>query len=264
MLKYSETIYALSLSILLIAAGYQFYFLPQKRPIKEASIRDASSFDERIPFQPRWVWIYSLAYYPFILSTILTLSSIGEFYSTCISYVELLFFHVVISFYCPVRTPPTWRSYSAICVSSRFLKFIQSIDKGGNCFPSMHVAVATLTAIHITANGYDEVGYLILIVWVAPVLISASALYTKQHFFADIVPGAILAVFVYGIHRCILELLIVSRPVLFFWALFALAVCCSMVTYQIPDSRPPTRPKGQLDPIRKVRGSQPADTRSAN
>jgi PAP2 superfamily len=197
MLNWSEAIYAFFLSILLIVAGYQFYFLPQRRPIKNANIGIASRLDEKFPFRPQWVWIYSIGYYPYILSTILTLSSIGDFYSTCVSYVALLFFHIIISYIYPVRTPAKWRSYSATCISSRFLKFVQRIDKGGNCFPSMHVAVATLTAIHITANRYNEASSLILIVWMAPILISASALYTKQHFFADIIPGVVLAFFVY-------------------------------------------------------------------
>src|SRR5665213_2791934 len=134
MFNYSE---ALFLSILLIVAGYQFYFLPQRRPIRKANIGHVTSYDEKIPFQPAWVWIYSLAYYPYILSPILTLSSKWDFYSTCASYFALLFCHVALSYCHPVRTPVEWRSYSATCASSKFLKFIQRIDKGGNCFPSM-------------------------------------------------------------------------------------------------------------------------------
>jgi PAP2 superfamily len=225
MLSHFEAIYALFLSVLLIVAGYQFYFLPQRRPIKEASIGNVSSIDEIIPFQPQWVWVYSFAYYPYILSTILTLSSLSEFYLTCVSYIALLFSHIIISYFYPVRTPAKWRSYTATCASSKFLKFIQRIDKGGNCFPSMHVAVATLTSIHITANGYSEFGFPIFLVWIFPLFIALSALYTKQHFFADILPGVFLAVFVYFIYRYALFHLIVESPKSLLLAVASLGCC---------------------------------------
>ncbi len=198
MLNYFEGTYAIFLSIVLVVAGYQFYFFPQRNPLKEASIRSASRFDEKIPFRPKWVWIYSGAYYPFIVLPIFTLSSLTEFYSACLSYVVLLFVHIIISFFYPVRTPAEWRSYSASCASTKFLKFIQRIDKGGNCFPSMHVAVAALTAIHITANAFNELGLVVFVVWLLPMLISASAVYTKQHFCADIAPAFLLAGAIYG------------------------------------------------------------------
>jgi membrane-associated phospholipid phosphatase len=225
MLNYSEATYALFLSILLIVAGYQFYFLPQRRPIKKASIGRETPFDEKFRFRPQWVWVYSFAYYPYVLSTLLTLSSLTEFYSTCASYLALLFSHIVISYFYPVRTPAEWRSYSASCASSRFLKFIQRIDKGGNCFPSMHVAVATLTAMHITANSYSELGFPIFIVWIFPALIAVSALYTKQHFFADIIPGGVLAGVVYCLYRCVLALLKSDGPNTFLFVAISLGCC---------------------------------------
>jgi|GEM_PF-224883 len=225
MLDLSEIIYAFLVAALLIVAGYQIYFLPQRIPVKRAKIGKASIVDERIPFRPHWVWIYSFAYYPFVLSAILTLSSIREFYFICISYVGLLFSHVTISFFYPIRTPDDWRSYGGTSNSVRFLKFVQHVDRGGNCFPSMHVAVAVLTAIHITANGYDRAGYLIFLVWFFPILISASALYTKQHFAADVLPGFALAIFGYCFYRYALSHLPLEDPKTVLASFFALGAC---------------------------------------
>lgn len=204
MLTYVEVLNAFFVSIVLIVAGYQLYFLPQRLPIKDANVGTVSRYDHKFQFRPGWVWIYSLLYYPYVLSAIFTLSSMSEFYSTCVSYFALLFCHIGMSYLYPVRTPDGWRSYDGTCASSRFLKFVQRIDKGGNCFPSMHVAVATLTAIHITTNSYGELGFLVVLVWFGPAIIAVSALYTKQHFVADILPGAVLACFVYFSYRWIL------------------------------------------------------------
>lgn len=200
MLSYSELFEALLLSVMLIVAGYQFYFLPQRRPIKEPAVGRVTTLDRKIPFRPEWVWVYSVAYYPYVLSTILTLPSFQDFYAVSASFICLLFTHILISYFYPVRTPAEWRAYQITSPSRRFLRSIQCIDRGGNCFPSMHVAVATLTTIHITANGYEAVGPEILLVWIAPALITASALYTKQHLLVDIIPGAILAAVAYSIY----------------------------------------------------------------
>lgn len=162
---------------------------------------NVSSLDQKIPFRPKWVWLYSGLYYPYVLSIIPTLSNMNDFYSTCMSYVVLLFSHVTISYLFPIKTPANWRSYGVSCASSWTLRFIQRIDKGGNCFPSMHVAVATLTAIHIIGNGYYESIYVVAMVCAVPALVAVSALFTKQHYVADIVPGVLLAFFAYGIYR---------------------------------------------------------------
>ena len=52
----------------------------------------------------------------------------------------------------------------------------------------MHVSVSTLTSLHLLTN-YPPLG---MWVWSFPILISLSALYTKQHFFYDLIPGALV------------------------------------------------------------------------
>ena len=69
------------------------------------------------------------------------------------SFAVLLLLHLSIAVLVPVRTPREWREWKSNgTVGESFLRFIQSVDKGGNCFPSMHVAVAMLAGLHIT--GY--------------------------------------------------------------------------------------------------------------
>ena len=175
------------ISIVLIVSGYQFYFWPQRKPLRTCNVGKVSSIDSRIPFQPQWVWIYSALYYPFMISPVIWISSAAEFMWICASYVLLLFIHVAISMMYPIKTPTNWRDYNPNTYSKRFLKFIQSIDKGGNCFPSMHVAVATLTALHMTFGLIETFNWIVILSWSSVVAISLSSVLTKQHFTRDIV-----------------------------------------------------------------------------
>ncbi|WP_298965681.1 phosphatase PAP2 family protein [uncultured Roseibium sp.] len=200
MLTTTEILLATTISIGLILLGYQVYFLPQKKPLRNVVVGRVSYFDERIPFVPWWVWIYSGLYYPFIISPILAISSMTEFYVICFSYYLLLFFHVVISYFFPRKTPTEWRNYEVKSAASRMLKFVQSIDKGGNCYPSMHVAVAFLAGWH-WFYYYPELSWTTYTIAGVLAIISLSTLFTKQHFVADIIPGACLGTFAFLIYK---------------------------------------------------------------
>jgi membrane-associated phospholipid phosphatase len=86
----------------------------------------------------------------------------------------------------PVVTPVSWRTTNKRrSYSERFLAFIQRFDAASNSFPSMHVSVAMLTALHL----YSSLGP-----WVVtfPFLIALSCLFTKQHYVIDLPAGAAL------------------------------------------------------------------------
>ena len=61
-----DRVIQLVISVFLIVGVYQFYFWCQRnqwtRP-RELKL----PIDDRIPFRPRWVWVYSFLYYPVIL-----------------------------------------------------------------------------------------------------------------------------------------------------------------------------------------------------
>jgi membrane-associated phospholipid phosphatase len=194
---------AFSLAALLIVGGYQIYFLPQKYPLRRP-LSLLISIDERIPFRPRWVWVYSFLYYPFIVSTILTIQDFRQFAYTCANFMILLVTQVAIAFIFPVKTPSRWRDYNPHnSVSERFLGIVHSFDKGGNCFPSMHIAVAMLSALHTANNLLDRFGAMAYCVFVLPVLIAISTVFTKQHYLLDIPAGAALAIAIFSLHRLV-------------------------------------------------------------
>lgn len=174
--------------VFLIIGVYQFYFWTQNHPIRAPRSLECG-FDAKFPLKPKWVWIYSGLYYPVIILVIVTVDGMREFNYITMSYFLLLFMQMTFFMLYPVATPAKWReNVTGNSASVRLLKLVQHFDKPSNCFPSMHVSVATLTALHLM-TGMDRVGYWPLLF---PVLIALSALYTKQHYVADLIPGALL------------------------------------------------------------------------
>ena len=175
----------LTLSGFLIVGVYQFYFWCQR--VRVATPRQLRlPIDDQIPYWPRWAWIYSCLYYPVILYINAVMQSSQQFAHVAMSYVVLLGMQMLFFLFFPVVTPPEWRAFNTRSTrSERFLGVIQRFDAPSNSFPSMHVSVAMLTALHLQSS----VG-----AWVFafPVLIGISCLFTKQHYLTDLPAGAVL------------------------------------------------------------------------
>ncbi|MDP9361580.1 MAG: phosphatase PAP2 family protein [Acidobacteriota bacterium] len=177
----------LILSIFLIVGVYQFYFWCQTNPFSFKTRRLLSPLDQRIPYRPIWVWVYSFLYYPMILIITLTTDSSRQFLYVAISYVALLAIQMALFVTFPVVTPVEWRERAAVPHgrSERFLALVQRFDAPSNSFPSMHTSVAMLTALHLLPS----IG---VAVFAFPLLIALSCLYTKQHYLVDLPAGALL------------------------------------------------------------------------
>jgi membrane-associated phospholipid phosphatase len=175
----------LILGTILIVGAYQFYFWCQRNPLRPA--RELRlPLDDRIPFRPEWVWIYSFLYYPVILYTTWVVQSSREFVYVAVSFLGLLAMQMAFFLVFPVATPEAWRAINGGRTwSERFLAFVQRIDARSNSFPSMHTSVATLTALYLSPH----VG---LAAFAFPVVIGLSCLFTKQHYLVDLPAGAAL------------------------------------------------------------------------
>lgn len=195
-----DAVVAFFLAALLIIGGYQVYFLPQKAPLR-SSRSLLIALDDKIPFKPRWVWIYSLLYYPFIISIVFTIRDFRQFAYTSVNFLILLVIQISVAFLFPVKVPSRWRSYDPnASISEKFLSIVQSIDKGGNCFPSMHVAVAILASLHIAKNLRGHFGPEVYGIFIIPILIMMSCLFTKQHYILDLPAGCALAAAVFSLY----------------------------------------------------------------
>jgi membrane-associated phospholipid phosphatase len=175
----------LVLSVVLIVGAYQFYFFTQRHWIRPPR-RFVSPIDERIPYIPGWSWVYSFLYYPAILYLNLIAGSPGHFTRMAFSFIVLLAMQLACFTLYPVATPAHWRREpESGARSERFLKFVRNFDAESNCFPSMHVSVATLTALHAQAT-------LGPVAFAFPLLIAVSCALTKQHYLIDLPFGALL------------------------------------------------------------------------
>ncbi|MBW5406589.1 phosphatase PAP2 family protein [Morganella morganii] len=184
-MMFIDRVIHLVLSGIIIVGVYQFYFFTQRhmvRPVKTFN----SALDEKIPFWPWWSWIYSFLYYPAILYLNWIIQDSRQFIIIVFSYVILLLMQMFFFVVYPVATPPHWREMNTgKKASEKFLLFVQKFDDTSNCFPSMHVSVATLTAL---------LAYATLGPWVFmfPLLIALSCMFTKQHYVIDLPAGAVL------------------------------------------------------------------------
>jgi membrane-associated phospholipid phosphatase len=175
----------LLLAIMLIIGGYQLYFWCQRHalaPVREFRV----ALDDRIPYRPGWVWIYSFLYYPGILYVNWMVESSRQFVYLAGSFFGLLAMQMVFFLLFPVATPESWRAVNRRRTGSeRFLAFLQHFDARSNSFPSMHTSVATLTALYLQPH---------LGAWtfLFPLLIALSCLFTKQHYLVDLPAGAAL------------------------------------------------------------------------
>jgi membrane-associated phospholipid phosphatase len=188
----TDYIVHLILGVILIIGGYQFYFWCQRNPLTPA--RELRlPIDDRIPFWPAWVWIYSFLYYPGILYVNWVVDSSREFVYLAGSFLGLLAMQMAFFVLFPVATPESWRTINGRHTwSERFLAFVQRLDARSNSFPSMHTSVAMLTALYLQPH-LGPWAYLF------PVLIALSCLFTKQHYVVDLPAGAALGWLAYRV-----------------------------------------------------------------
>lgn len=180
----------LVLSVVLIVGAYQFYFFTQRHRLKTPHTF-TFELDERIPFSPAWSWVYSCLYYPAILYLNVVAESPGQFNRMAFSFIVLLAVQMLCFATYPVATPQHWRDRAdEYSVSVRFLRFVRHFDGPTNCFPSMHVSVATLTSLYLLPHiGPSAFAF--------PMIIALSCVLTKQHYLIDLPFGAALGGLVY-------------------------------------------------------------------
>jgi membrane-associated phospholipid phosphatase len=142
--------------------------------------------DRLIPFIDWTIWVYASQYlllYGCFLGVNGARAVSRLFYA--ISLASLLAFCIFLIY--PTEFP---RSVTMKEEASTYaFRFLYSIDSAANCFPSLHVALAWLSALGLR-DERKKAGALAM-VW--STIISISTLTTKQHYFVDMVGGGGLA-----------------------------------------------------------------------
>jgi hypothetical protein len=178
---------------IIVTGAYQVFFWVQNNNYFFKTRCLATRIDEYIPFWPIWIWPYSFLYYMMIGMVVIQISSLAEGLYHVFGGLVILLTQGICFMVFPCRVPKSYREYEVTGVSSRYLKFVQKLDNGRNCFPSMHNSVAAYIGLVLL----PMIG-----IWsyVFIASIAVSSLLVKQHQFMDIIPGLLLG---WGIHSLV-------------------------------------------------------------
>ena len=191
-LTYYQYLVFVSVLAIVVVGGYQIFFWVQRNNFFFKTRCLKIRMDDYIPFVPQFVWLYSFSYYLLIGLVVASINSIEQGINFIFGGLLLLVFQSICFLVFPCTVPSHWRKYKVNTLSIRFLKFVQGLDNGRNCFPSMHCSVATYVGLLLMPlMSYYS---LILIAFV-----SISCLFVKQHQVVDILPGILLGCLVYAL-----------------------------------------------------------------
>ena len=167
------------------AGGFQVFFWVQNNNAHFRTRILNIRLDDFIPFWPVWIWVYSGLFYVLVGTVVISIDSLGHGVYVLFGALVLVFVHTLFFFFLPCTVPATWREYPVTNLSRRYLRWIQDMDNGRNCFPSMHCSIAIYAAL-ILAPTFSY--YALLIV----ALTCSSSLLVKQHQIVDVLAGMLL------------------------------------------------------------------------
>lgn len=148
--------------------------------------------DRVVPFSAPWIYIYALvlitAFWP-----ILVVRHRSLFHRTALAYLLVQSCSWVCFLLVPVKTIHRAAELPTQSFVYWGVKLGYWLDLPYCCFPSLHVGMAVMAALACWKVD-RHMGTLALIV---AILISASTLFLKQHYFVDIVGGITLAYLAY-------------------------------------------------------------------
>ncbi len=178
----------------LVLGGYCFYFPFNVLASSMTPVDVSMALDQMIPLTPWWIVIYAMIY-PAAFLPLVVVRDPFLFRKLVLGYLCLeasaMFLFVLAPVHMTLR--PEISAVTGEDFFSWGVQFCYWVDKPACCFPSLHVAAATYSAL--CALRVDRVvGWCAVVVAVG---ISLSTLLVKQHFVADVILGASLATFWY-------------------------------------------------------------------
>ena len=175
------------------------YFVLQQLGAAHARTLPSTAIDDAIAFDPAWAWVYQSGYLlmaavPWLIDRRDDLHRyVVDF--LCVSAIGFAIFLVL-----PIAGPRP-----AIVPAGGMYGLLVSYDGPTNAFPSLHVALLTLTtlvAARASAGRMDAAPRATVIgvasAWA--MLVAFSALATRQHYAVDLPAGAALAWLVHRLH----------------------------------------------------------------
>lgn len=149
-------------------------------------------FEQRIPFAGIFIFGYMLVY-PSILWLYFLLKDEERFKDAIRMFLALTTLHYVFFIMLPVKMVlrPSIPNHGGVI--DELIKLYYTIDMPYNCFPSLHVAYTFLSLLVLWGykRSWGRV-YLAIVI-----IVSASVIFIKQHYIADVLSGYATAAFVW-------------------------------------------------------------------
>ncbi len=159
------------------------------------ALRDPAVFsgvlESHIPYISWFVLFYFSTYLMGIMPYFLV-RDLDKFKRVVFGALIIIFISGVIFLIYPVTHPRDFVVGNGFL--SSWMHLLHQVDQPYNCFPSMHISMAGLAAL-FCAQGGSFVRKAFFAVWM--LFIVLSTLFIKQHYLADVISGAVLAVVVY-------------------------------------------------------------------
>jgi len=196
----------------------------------------ALALDRALPVRPAWSLVYGSLYFAMFLPLVVVRRE-EQIRRTLQAYLALWFVAYAVFLAYPTVLPRPSRAEIGGGFCAWALRIVYSWDGPYNCFPSLHVAqsyLAAMTCYRVSRGIGLAAG-----AWAT--LVAVSTLYTKQHYVADVIAGALMAwaaygVFLRGCPRAAVPEIddrIVPVVVLGFAGMHALAVAGFWVAYRL-------------------------------
>ena len=170
-----------------------YLFIPDLTPVRTLYVPELP-WDRLVPLQPGWSLVYGALYAFLILLPVIVVRREEQIRRTVLAYLS-----VWTTAYCFFLIFPTTAPRPVEVIGQGFgawgLRSLYGADPPYNCFPSLHVAhsfVSALTCYRVHRGvGVAALG--------CASLVALSTLFSKQHYIADVLAGAFLAVVAYAL-----------------------------------------------------------------
>ena len=152
----------------------------------------AIALDRALSLQPAWMLVYGSLYVFILLLPVLVVRERALFRRGLQGYLMVMLVAYAGFLLYPTAAPRP-DDVAGDGIAEWSLRLVYSLDPPYNCFPSLHVAYAFVSAL-TCYRVHRGVGAAAAF-WAA--LIGVSTVYTKQHYVADVIAGALEAYVAY-------------------------------------------------------------------
>lgn len=150
-----------------------------------------SKFDRQVPFVKEWIWIYVICFGFWGINYILISREGKEHFYRFVS-ADMLSRFICGIFFVLVPTTNERPEVLGTDISSHLVRFIYSMDRPTNLFPSIHCLVSWFCFIGLARSQKIPKWYKAFS-FVFAILVCCSTQFTKQHYMIDVFAGIAIA-----------------------------------------------------------------------